>query len=668
MRSRRSPLVLASLVSFVSGLAALAPARADEVYGTRSTALHERDHAIEVRVGRGHARLVVRRTFENLGAKHDQAVVQIHDLPFGAVATGLRTMALQNGAPVWFAGELLEAELAAARYKALTGIGGYYPKDPALLSWRGEGDLALQVFPIDPNGKKTVEYTLEVPTRWVDGRWTLELPKMGTAKLAATAKLYPEHSGDALRIDDAPAAAGAVRSLADGLSLELVPESTKTLGGSLASVGFAKGRALVHTSIEIAPRVSQLPKGAYVVIVLDGSRSLSDDEREAQVAATKAYLAHLPDAHVQVLSFDRAVRPLHEAFVGAAQATKDLDAHAWKPRNGSALDLALAEAARRIAKAPDGAPRRIVVTTDLRTASAIGPATMPSLAGTKAIVHLATIGAGNASLARDDGDPWSTVPRATGGLLWSATARKAANDEAHAREVFEEWARPLRVDRLSLSGVGLSKELEAPTTLAEGEGFDDLRLTGFPTPAIEVRGELWSTPIKTLLATSADEERRWSAFVFGTELRHELNESEMMTLAIRGGAVSPVTSYLAIEPGVRPSTEGLEEGEAFGVGGFGLVGTGSGGGGCAIHTVTAFDHRGWLRKALAPALAACGAAGKAVKVRVETTRDEIVAVTASTKGAADDATKACIAEAAWALDLPPAFSAAFARWEVALAD
>ena len=32
-----------------------------------------------------------------------------------------------------------------------------------------------------------------------------------------------------------------------------------------------------------------------------------------------------------------------------------------------------------------------------------------------------------------------------------------------------------------------------------------------------------------------------------------------MVLARRGRAVSPVTSYLAIEPGVRPSTEGLEE-------------------------------------------------------------------------------------------------------------
>jgi len=48
--------------------------------------------------------------------------------------------------------------------------------------------------------------------------------------------------------------------------------------------------------------------------------------------------------------------------------------------------------------------------------------------------------------------------------------------------------------------------------------------------------------------------------------RDELSEDEMMTLAMGGGAVSPVTSYLAIEPGVRPSTEGLEWGRMGGSG------------------------------------------------------------------------------------------------------
>jgi hypothetical protein len=90
-----------------------------------------------------HAELVVHRSFWNGANASDQATLYI-ELPEGAVATRLRTRGIGPNAP-WFEGELLEAEEAARRYQELTGLGGYYPKDPALLSWRGQRHLALQV-------------------------------------------------------------------------------------------------------------------------------------------------------------------------------------------------------------------------------------------------------------------------------------------------------------------------------------------------------------------------------------------------------------------------------------------------------------------------------------------------------------------------------------------
>ena len=48
--------------------------------------------------------------------------------------------------------------------------------------------------------------------------------------------------------------------------------------------------------------------------------------------------------------------------------------------------------------------------------------------------------------------------------------------------------------------------------------------------------------------TDADAAKRWAALVFGSHLLSTLSEDEMMVLARHGGAVSPVTSYLAIEP------------------------------------------------------------------------------------------------------------------------
>src|SRR5262249_34930340 len=152
---------------------------------------------------------------------------------------------------------------------------------------------------------------------------------------------------------------------------------------------------------------------------------------------------------------------------------------------------------------------------------------------------------------------------------------------------------------------------------------------------------------------------RWAALVFGSDLLYELSEEEMMPLAMLGRAVSPVTSYLAIEPGVRPSTEGLDEHEGGGGQGFGIgLGSASGvvhGSGYGFQ----IDKRAFLRDALAKGLAACGGAGRKVKVRVESTLREVVHVRAAIDGdkAADDKLRNCVEEAAWALELPEVFRA-----------
>lgn len=128
-----------------------------------------------------------------------------------------------------------------------------------------------------------------------------------------------------------------------------------------------------------------------------------------------------------------------------------------------------------------------------------------------------------------------------------------------------------------------------------------------------------------------------------------------MVLAKRGGAVSPVTSYLAIEPGVRPSTEGLEFEEA--VGGLGLSGTGEGGGGTGYGIVLGdiggareFDRQAYLQKQLAAKWAECkGEVGKA-RVTLATHYVEIADFTPMLE-AQDPSKYECLNEAAWSLDL-----------------
>jgi hypothetical protein len=674
MRQRSGVLVSAA----IAGLAASASAQDaepsagnDSLEGLRGL-LEEREHGIELTVTPGHATLVVRRIVENLGKRHDQATWSIH-IPETAVATGLRTRGILDGRPHWFAGELMEAEAAAAKYRELTGIGGYSPKDPALLSWRRQGILSLQVFPVPPGERKTVGYTVKMPTQYRDGRHELTLPVMGAPSAAATVVVRPARSEDRLLVGGQPFPAGGRLVWPDEpaeIVVALAPAWAPAVGGAFAAKRFADGRVLVRYRIEAAPRLGHVPRDAQVIVILDWSRSLSEDECDAGVAGATAFLRHFHGAAVEVLTVDRQVRRRHRRFVPVGQALGDLAGLSVERRNGSDLDAALALADELLAAAPPGRARRVLLLSDLMTRSALDVATLQRvLRRSGALLHVGTINLGPPALDADFEGPWSAVARATGGLLWLASLSAATDDRASLLSVVEEWARPVRLHRFraSVPLVDLApsdgKDALEAKQLAEGQSVAGLQIAGAAPPWMQISGQLWAKPVRARFAPDAAEARLWSALVFGQPLRDDLDDKEMLVLARHGGAVSPVTSYLAIEPGVRPSTEGIEE--AFGVGGLGLIGTGSGGARIGERTVRApFDHLAWVRDALRPSLAKCGYR-RSASVTLETTISEVVDVPAVSANERGD--RACLREATWALDLPDDFTAERKAWTVRLA-
>jgi hypothetical protein len=183
-----------------------------------------------------------------------------------------------------------------------------------------------------------------------------------------------------------------------------------------------------------------------------------------------------------------------------------------------------------------------------------------------------------------------------------------------------------------------------PEVLREGVGVRAMTLDATAPSHVVVTGTMWSDPVRVELDAGEAFSRQTAAFVFGADEHQSLSHDEMMRVAMMGRAVSPVTSYVAAEPGTRPSTIGLE---TIGHG----SGTGSGYGFGSGHGSLRGGH---------PELAslvdasACRAANPAagVSIDVETTRDEIVDV-AITSAASPLAT--CIAEAVWALRLPASF-------------
>lgn len=649
--------------------ATAAPAAADGFSATRSDKLVERAHTIDIHVGRGSARMVVRRVVHNGGERHDQATFHI-DLPGGAVATALRTSALVGGELQWFDGELLEAEFAARRYKELTGIGGYYPKDPALLSWRTQERLALQVFPCPPGEDKTVEYTLTLPTTYSGGREQLDLPTMGTGTLHAKGRLFAEHPGDALFIDGSAATVGATVTFDEAHEITLLPAVEGDVAATLAMVPFAERKALMHYRVATPPRLSTVPRDANVVVLIDTSRSMSELQVLAAQQAARAYLHHFggTGAQVAVVPFDRFPRPRSGGFVSVAQGIRDLGLEP-KRGNGSAIDAAVQHARSLLESAPAGTPRRVLLVSDLAARKALAVAGMRNALPAGTLLHVATIDAGPSNLDRTDSDPqdepWQGVARGTGGLLWRASTR--AGDETAAQRVFEEWARPVRIHGIKLTMPGNADETYESVSLQEGEEIDKLAIVPRGSPYLRVTGEVWARKVTQQVPASAEEGRRWSALAFGSPILHQLEEREMAPLAFFGRAVTPVTSYLAIEPGVRPSTEGLET-VGFGMGGGRLSGSHRARmPAIRFGSVDTFDPRAFLQQSLRDAWRACGGSDNAGGVVfIQTTRDEVVDVELLTPPQSLGASPRCLTEAIWAFDLPPQFRATFQDFTLAV--
>ncbi|AGP35419.1 hypothetical protein [Sorangium cellulosum] len=662
-----SPRLAGAVLAGAALLLAAAGARAggrDSVEGTETNALVEKEHRIALRLDRGHAELVVQRTIHNGGPRRDQALFLLN-VPQGAVATGLASLGLKGGRPFWRRADLMEAEAAAIRYMELPGVEGSSPTGAALLSWRSHGFLALQASPCPPGQPRTVEYTLRMPTAYFEGRHHLTLPRVGTETLAATVVVSAARPGDRLFLDGKPISPGATFRLAqDETDLALAPRPSLALDGAFSSSPLGSGRELVALRIDAPLRLSEPPRDARVVVLLDASRSLPERDGAAALAAARAYLSHLDGSLVEVLTFDREVRPRHGRFVPAARAAADLGTLVLPRRNGSRLDDALARADALLAATPAGLPRRILALTDLRTRSALTPRRLGAILKSGALVHVGVIGEGAPGLTRNE-HPVAAPVRATGGLVWTARASARPGDAGAMRRVYEEWVRPLRIDRLDvrLPGTGLSK-VGFGEQLTEGDGLALLRLHGGRVARAELTGELWARPVRRVFAPDPAHARLWSALVFGSELLESLTEREMAVLAFRGGAVSPVTSYVASAPGKRPRTVSLGGGTGRGASSHEGLGRGLGHGG-PTGSGSAFDHRAYLRAALQKAFGGCPAGPRSARVTLETTVDEVVDVPAvRLAGRHAAAVRRCLGEAAWSLVLPGEFIEQLASYEI----
>ncbi len=432
-------------------------------------------------------------------------------------------------------------------------------------------------------------------------------------------------------------------------SISIAPPPITTWQARLGRAVASDKHAFSRVEVDVAPQLVPLPKKAQVVFAIDASYSVGDQGIAAQLDVIKAYMAHVPDADVEVIAYRRHATRVFGRFVAASDFGDALAVAkargAFALGNGSAIE----EGARAAATAllDRKGPRRIVMMTDEQTRTSLTPliaqAALAKLPG-DAVVHVVVPGSSGTdrpTLMRRDDAPFAPLATRHHGIYVDIDGLPAASLKTLI-PVALELVRPTRIEKVVVPGFKLDED-----TLHEGDGLRLMQDTANAPQTLTIAGFLWSDPVKKSLTAGSTFSVATAGFVFGGDMHQSLSEAEQYTLAMYGKAVSPVTSYVAWEPGTRPSEIGFDDaiGGMLGGGRYGTIGHGFGGGAARIKP----DFRRLID--VASCVKAVQPKGPwSVTLDIETTVHEIVDVATTTK----DAMTTCLVENTWGLTLQPA--------------
>jgi hypothetical protein len=237
--------------------------------------------------------------------------------------------------------------------------------------------------------------------------------------------------------------------------------------------------------VTVGAPLSQVPPDLSTVLVVDGSRSMTADQRASQRALVASYLKHVPRTQVQVVAFARTATPLLPAWsqAGDVDAKIDLALSRLAPANGSAVDAAVAEAGTWLKQVRG--PRRVVLFTDGLFARAVA-SQVPDLAATlpaDTLVHVVTV---------DDAPELEPDVRSTLAELAADTRGRTYRGRGDATLL----TRPTSLDHVRVDRAGWNLELTSCDPVVF-EGSSCITLLSAPLGASElsIHGTLWSEPV-----------------------------------------------------------------------------------------------------------------------------------------------------------------------------
>lgn len=399
--------------------------------------------------------------------------------------------------------------------------------------------------------------------------------------------------------------------------------------GGVERVGSSAGRAAlgdIHVAkleLGVAGRLGDVPANLATAIVVDGSRSLTPNERATQRELVAAYLRATPNSRVQVIAYDRFARGLLAAWTPAHQAGPQIDRAllALPGANGSNVDAGLGEAARWLSRIKG--TRRIVVVTDERLSLRFGDEPSRSLAKLVprgVLLHAVAAGDSDSEPSRNDYGVLAQLALGTTGFAID-TGRPHGGIDATL------LARPLTVDHLAIEAPDWTPlfahhDRACNDLLAQGAGCTWWGQGDATSSDITIKGSVWGQQIVRVLRPDSSRT---------VELARELSNHTDVTETVREAAaphahaVNRVWSLFTEWGGLHGYGEQTLRG-VCGCLGLGTIGTSS--------RSSGVGHSSGVGAMLPPleleqqlgAVKSCGLGSHRVTAEIENTRDEIVDV------------------------------------------
>jgi len=562
-----------------------------------------------------------------------QTVLATLELPPGAVATRAQVRA---------GGIARRLELAAAgdarkRFDEVVDRPGGPARRWAMLLEDSHG--VLEVSLTAPRaGAVTLELELAAPTCFHQDVRYVEVPATWKRALAPALRARLARSDE------------LARACKDGEEATWIGFPDPTLARRPAGperIGTSAGRLVLddqhvaRVELEVSRLLGETPRDLATAIVVDGSRSMTPAQREAQRALVGGYLAAARGSRVQVIAYARTARALLPSWQPASEAAGRVDRElaALVPRNGSNVDVALADAGRWLGRV--GGTRRVVLVTDEWLAERLrhDPEQLARALPAGTLVHVVAID-NDGELTRDDDGLLAPLAATTGGIA----VRGGAGEDARLDATM--LVRPTSLDRLTVQAPGWTQLAPGAARtcgdrLVEGTACTWWGQGDAIAGPLVIEGFVWGRRVTRMLAPDPARAHELARALPALDVL----DADHLAHALAAARAVNAQWSLYVEWG---GADGYEDG-------FGSIRGGSCCGGTASsHSIGIGTPRPTPRLPaldLAPQLAAvartCALRDTRVHAEIETTLSEIVDVRVT----APAEVRACVEDAIWATEL-----------------